>query len=190
MTRTAAKRSRRFTAVATFHIAGERDERTGLTLWRPWLGARVGGDREPRCVGIFDLWDAKEHLWEVDKGRPRAAAPNVHTVVAAGLQALEEGRGDDVLSALRHHTETSDEVGIARAVEGSRRRMSYPRSAAWACAFSSGTIEISCKGFVGRVLQALRACAGAWPAQTPVLDFNDRHDDFWQPPGQAPPLAV
>ena len=149
----------------------------------------------PGCVEIVDLWHAKEHLWEVGKaihGRGTALCAQWSLRVCA---ALEEGRVDDVLAALRQRAETCEEAGKCIGyMERNRQRMRYPKFREMGLRIGSGTVESMCKGLVGerfkrRGMRWSVAGANAVLALRAAI-FNDRYDDFWQPPSQAPPLAA
>ena len=149
----------------------------------------------PGCVEIVDLWHAKEHLWEVGAaihGRGTAPCSRWSLRVCA---ALEDGRLDDVLAALRQRAETCGEaekcIGY---MERNRRRMRYPEFRKMGLCIGSGVVESMCKGLVGerfkrRGMRWSVAGANAVLALRAAI-FNDRYDDFWQPPSQAPPWAA
>ena len=207
----------------------------------------------PGCVGIVDLWRAKEHLWEVGRAVCGHGTELCARWSRRVCEALEEGRVDDVLAVLRQHAETCGEAEkCVKHVEGNRRRMRCPAFRRMGLCIGSGAVESMCKGLVGerfkrrgdrlpsqpsspkcrcdRCLAAPplradgrsgcrsvpaprrsrrpgRACPPAsstsacsrmrWSVAgaNAVLAlraavFNDRYDDFWQPPGEAPPLAA
>ena len=149
----------------------------------------------PGCVEIVDLWHAKEHLWEVGRAVYGHGTELCARWSLRVCEALEEGRVDDVLAALRRHAETCEEaercVGY---VEGNRRRMRYPTFRGMGLCIGSGAVESMCKGLVSerfkrRGMRWSVAGANAVLALRAAI-FNDRYDDFWQPPGEALPRAA
>ena len=100
-----------------------------------------------------------------------------------------------MLAALREHAETCEEAAkCVKYVEGNRRRMRYPTFRRMGLCVGSGTVESMCKGLVGerfkrRGMRWSVAGANAVLALR-VAIFNDDYDDFWPPPGEAPPLAA
>ncbi len=146
----------------------------------------------PECVGIVDLWHAKEHLWDVGKAVHGVGAQACAAWSRRVCQALEEGRVDDVLEALR--AEDCEEAAKCVAyVDGNRRRMRYPKFREMGLCVGSGTVESMCKGLVGerfkrRGMRWSVAGANAVLALRAAI-FNEDYDDFW-PSGQAPPLTA
>ena len=183
--------------MATFHTAEGRaakrfgfakaERRVAVGDGAKWIWNTVA-EMLPGCVGVVDLWHAKEHLWDVGKAVHGVGAQACAAWSRGVCRALEEGRVDDVLEALR--AENREEAAKCAAyVDGNRRRMRYPKFREMGLCVGSGAVESMCKGLVGE-----RFKRRGMPAPTPSSPCGRRsstrnYDDFWHS-GQAPPLAA
>ena len=149
----------------------------------------------PGCVEIVDLWHAKEHLWEVGRAVHGHGTERCAQWSRRVCAALEAGRVEDVLAALRQHAETCEAAEkCVKYVVGNRHRMRYPKFRKMGLCVGSGVVESMCKGLVGerfkhRGMRWSVAGANAVLALRAAV-FNDRYDDFWRPPDKAHPLAA
>ena len=154
----------------------------------------TAGEQLPGCIEIVDLWHAKERLWDVGKALHGAGTERCAAWSRDVCGALEEGRVDDVLAALRERAENCEEAGkCVDYVARNRRRMRYPTFRGMGLCIGSGAVESMCKGLVGerfkrRGMRWSVAGANAVLALRSAI-FNDSYDDFWQQ-GPAPPLAA
>ena len=156
-----------------------------------WIWNTVG-EQLPGCIEIVDLWHAKEHLWGVGKAVHGAGTERCDVWSRDVCRALEEGRVDDVLAALRALAESSEEARkCVEYVARNRRRMRYPTFRRMGLCIGSGAVESMCKGLVGerfkrRGMRWSVAGANAILALRAAI-FNGSYDDFWQ---QAPALPL
>ena len=148
----------------------------------------------PGCVEIVDLWHAKKHLWDVGKAVHGEGTEHCGAWSRDACRALEEGRLDDVLAALRAHAANCPEAArCVDYIDGNRHRMRYPTFRAMGLCVGSGAVESTCKGLVGerfkgRGMRWSVAGANAILALRAAI-LNERYDDFW-PSGNALPAAT
>ena len=148
----------------------------------------------PGCVEIVDLWHAREHLWSVGRAVHGDGTKQCAAWSLGVCRALEAGRIDDVLAALRTYAADCEEAAKCIGyIDRNRRRMRYPAFRKMGLCVGSGTVESMCKGLVGerfkrRGMRWSVAGANAILALRAAI-FNETYDDFW-PSGEALPLAA
>ena len=139
----------------------------------------------PDAVQIVDIFHAKQHLFEVAN-----AIYGPHTDLAGvwGRQrreALDRGRLDDLLAALREHADSCEAARkdldyFAR----NRERMRYPDFRARGLCISTGVVEGGCKNIVGSRLKrggmhwSVDGANAILALRCAIL--GNRFDDFWE----------
>ena len=134
---------------------------------------------------IIDLFHAIEHLWTVTKAIYGPGTGLVAQWVNQRQLELGNGQIDAILSALKIHASTSQQVALFIVyLQNNRQRMQCLTFRAMGLCVSSGVVEIGCKDTISTRLKragthwsvdganaiiALRCCI-----------LSNRFDDFWE----------
>ena len=150
----------------------------------PWIW-NFADEHFPGAIQIVDLFHAKGHLFEVAKAIYGPASEVGEHWAKQQRDALDAGRVDDVIGALRSHAATCEE---ARKDVGyfstNRERMNYPKFRAMGLCVATGVVEGGCKHIIGTRLKraGMRwtvTGANAIIALRCAVESN-RFDDFWE----------
>ena len=150
----------------------------------PWIW-NFADEHFPDAVQIVDVFHAKGHLFEVAKALYGPGSEDGERWAKQQRDALDEGRIDDVIGALRRHADTCE--AARRDVEyfsTNRERMNYPKFRAMGLCVATGVVEGGCKHIIGTRLKraGMRwtvAGANAIIALRCAVESN-RFDDFWE----------
>lgn len=150
----------------------------------PWIW-NLADELFPGALQIVDLYHAKGHLWDVAKAIYGAGSDLGEHWAKQRRDELDEGKIDEILTALRAHAPTHDEARrCLDYVERNQSRMSYPKFRAQGLCVSTGVVEAGCKLVVGTRLKragmhwtvagadaiiALRCCK-----------LSGRFEEFWE----------
>ncbi len=150
----------------------------------PWIW-RLATELFPGAIQILDLFHVKEHLSDVSKALYGPGTALAKSWADARHDALDEGRIDDLLAALRKHNDGCEEARkCAEYVDTNRARMRYRDFRAQGLCVGSGVVEAGCKVTVGTRLKragmhwsvdganailALRCCV-----------LSNQFEDFWE----------
>ena len=193
------------TYVAAIEPAGEFGPRIYLEAWnRGWERAEkkvvigdgaewiwnIADDHFPGAIQIVDLFHARQHLWDVARKLfPNQEAEQRHWIAIHQDQLLDEGKIEDLVSALRAVDSSNPELlekirNEADYFEKNTERMRYPKFRAQHLFVGSGVIEAGCKTIIGlrckqsgmfwtvrgaNAILALRCC-----------HFNGRFEHYWE----------
>jgi hypothetical protein len=162
----------------------EAQRRVVLGDGAPWIW-NLAEELFPGAVQIVDLFHAKSHLWDVAKAIYGAGSELGEQWAKQRRDELDDGKIDDVLTALRVHAGSNDEARKCLGyVTTNRERMRYPEFRAQGLCTSTGVVEAGCKTAVGTRLKragmhwtvtganaiiALRCCV-----------LSGRFEDFWE----------
>ena len=150
----------------------------------PWIW-NFADEHFPDATQIVDIFHAKGHLFEVAKAIYGPGSEVGERWAKHQREALDEGRVDDVVGALRGHAGTCEEA--RKDVEyfsNNRERMNYPKFRAMGLCVATGVVEGGCKHIVGTRLKrgGMRwtvTGANAIIALRCAIESN-RFDDFWE----------
>jgi len=150
----------------------------------PWIW-NFANEHFPDAVQIVDVFHAKGHLFEVAKALYGPGSEVGERWAKQQRDALDEGRVDDVIAALRSHAESCE--AARKDVEyfsNNRERMNYPTFRAMGLCVSTGVVEGGCKHIIGTRLKrgGMRwsvVGANAIIALRCAVESN-RFDDFWE----------
>ena len=135
------------------------------------------------AVQIVDIFHAKGHLVEVAKALYGPGSEDGEHWAKQQRDALDEGRIDDVIGALRRHADTCEAARKdAEYFSTNRERMNYPKFRAMGLGVATGVVEGGCKHIIGTRLKrgGMRwsvAVANAIIALRCAVESN-RFDDF------------
>ena len=150
----------------------------------PWIW-NFADEHFPGAIQIVDLFHAKGHLFEVAKAIYGPGSEVGEHWAKQQRDALDAGRVDDVIGALRSHAATCEE---ARKDVGyfstNRERMNYPKFRAMGLCVATGVVEGGCKHIIATRLKraGMRwtvTGANAIIALRCAVESN-RFDDFWE----------
>ena len=146
---------------------------------------KLAGELFPGAIEVVDLFHAKEHLSDVGKAIFGATSELGRAWARERHAELDEGRLDELLSALAAHVPSCEEarrcVGY---VSTNRERMRYPEFRSQGLCVSSGVLEAGCRVVVGTRLKrsgmrwtiagadTILALRAAW--------LSGRFDAFWE----------
>lgn len=139
----------------------------------------------PDAIQIVDLYHAKEHLWNVAKAIYGAESELRIKWATLRHEELEQGKVEDVLSALKVHINTNED---AKKCHGyftrHKERMKYPEYRAKGLCVGSGVVEAGCKTAVG--VRCKRAGMHWTVSGADAIialrcsHLNGRFEDFWE----------
>ena len=150
----------------------------------PWIW-NFADEHFPDAIQIVDIFHAKGHLFEVAKAIYGTGSEVGERWARNRREELDEGRVDEVITALRSHAETCEEARKnATYFSTNRERMNYPKLRAMGLCVATGVVEGGCKHIVGARLKqgGMRwtvAGANAIIALRCAVESN-RFDDFWE----------
>ena len=150
----------------------------------PWIW-NFANEHFPHAIQIVDIFHAKGHVFEVAKAIYGHGNEIGQQWAKNQREALDEGRVEDLIAALRSHGETCEEARKnAEYFSTNRERMNYPKFRAMGLCVASGVVEGGCKHIVGARLKqgGMRwtvAGANAIIALRCAIESN-RFDDFWE----------
>ena len=150
----------------------------------PWIW-NFADEHFPDATQIVDIFHAKSHLFEVAKAIYGNGTEIGERWARKRREALDEGRVDEVIAALRSHAGTCEEARKnAEYFSNNRERMNYPKFRAMGLCVATGVVEGGCKNIVGARLKhgGMRwtvAGANAIIALRCAVQSN-RFDDFWE----------
>lgn len=191
------------TYVAAIETAGEFGKRLYLEAWnRGWARAakkvvigdgaewiwNIANDHFPGAIQIVDLFHARQHLWDVARRLHPNQEAEQKRWMSIHQDLLDEGKIEDLVTALRAIASTSPELLEKIRIEAdyfdkNTERMRFPTFRAQHLFVGSGVIEAGCKTIVGsrckqsgmfwtvrgaNSILALRCC-----------QFNGRFEDYW-----------
>ena len=119
----------------------------------PWIW-NFADEHFPDAVQIVDIFHAKGHVFEVAKALYGPGSEFGEQWAKQQRDALDEGRVDDVIGALRGHADTCE--AARRDVEyfaNNRERMNYPKFRAMGLCVATGVVEGGCKHIIGTRLK-------------------------------------
>ena len=150
----------------------------------PWIW-NFADEHFPDAIQIVDIFHAKGHLFEVAKAIYGTGSEVGERWARNRREELDEGRVDEVITALRSHAETCEEARKnATYFSTNRERMNYPKLRAMGLCVATGVVEGGCKHIVGARLKqgGMRwtvVGANAIIALRCAVESN-RFDDFWE----------
>ena len=150
----------------------------------PWIW-NFTDEHFPKAIQIVDIFHAKSHLFEVAKAIYGPGSEVGEQWAKTQREALDEGRVDGVIAALRRHADTCE--AARKDVEyfsNNRERMNYPKFRAMGLCVATGVVEGGGKHIIGTRLKrgGMRwsvAGANAIIALRCAVESN-RFDDFWE----------
>ena len=158
------------------------ERRVILADGAPWIW-NFADEHFPDAIQIVDIFHAKDHLFEVAKAIYRIRSEIGERWARKRREELDEGRVDDVITALRSHAETCEEARKNAAYfSTNHERMNYPKFQAMGLCVASGVVEGGCKNIVGARFKqgGMRwTVADATVALRCAVESN-RFDDFWE----------
>ena len=192
------------TYVSAIETAEEFGKRIYLEAWkRGWSRAEkkvfMGDGSEwiwniaeqyfPGAIPVVDLYHPSQHLWDLTRKLYPNQEAEQRRWVMVHQNMLEEGKIEELVSALRtidsSHPELEDKVRVeAGYFENNRERMRYPEFRRQHLFVGTGVIEAGCKVLIGsrckqsgmfwtvggaNAILALRCC-----------HFNGRFEDYWE----------
>ena len=102
----------------------------------------------------MDIFHAKGHLFEVAKALYGPGSEDGEHWAKQQRDALDEGRIDDVIGALRRHADTCEAARKdAEYFSTNRERMNYPKFRAMGLGVATGVVEGGCKHIIGTRLK-------------------------------------
>lgn len=150
----------------------------------PWIW-NLADEQFPGAIQIVDLYHAKGHLWDVAKDIYGAGTNLAERWAKQRRDELDEGKIDDILTALQLHAHTNEEARkCLDYIVRNQSRMRYPEFRAQGLCVSTGVVEAGCKLAIGTRLKragmhwtvagadaiiALRCCK-----------LSGRFEDFWE----------
>ena len=150
----------------------------------PWIW-NFADEHFPDAIQIVDIFHAKGHLFEVAKAIYGTGSEVGEQWARKRRKALDEGRVNDVVAALRSHAGTCEEARKdAEYFSNNRERMNYPTFRAQGLCVATGVVEGGCKHIIGTRLKRGGMCwtvagANAIIALRCAVESN-RFDDFWE----------
>jgi len=148
----------------------------------------------PGAIQIVDLYQARQHLWELSaKLFPQEPKPRKHWI-ARCLDRLDRGKIEALVKILRDSPHLSDELAktIANEADYFERnadRMRYPAFRSQGLFVGSGVVEAACKIVIGARLK----CSGMfWTVRGAnaiialrCCRLSRRFEDYWVNRGRA-----
>ena len=150
----------------------------------PWIW-NFAGEHFPDAIQIVDIFHAKGHLFEVAKAIYGPGSEVGEQWAKKRREELDEGRVDEVITALRRHAGTCEEARKdAEYFSNNRERMNYRKFRAMGLCVATGVVEGGYKHIIGARLKqgGMRwtvAGANAIIALRCAVESN-RFDDFWE----------
>ena len=164
-----ARRIRREAERRGFHTAPRR---VVLGDGAPWIW-NFADEHFPGAIQIVDLFHAKGHLFEVAKAIYGPASEVGEHWAKQQRDALDAGRVDDVIGALRSHAATCEEA--RKDVEyfsTNRERMNYPKFVSDAAHSGEADHRIRCQA--DHPVRSSRSPVGAKRRGCSIMPFSDR----------------
>jgi len=124
----------------------------------------LADQHSPGALQIVDLFDARQHLWELAAKLFAQHEPTRKRRVARGLNLLDQGQIEGLVKILRDFHPLSAELTKtvrteADYFERSAERMRYPAFRAQGLLVGSGVVEAGCKTVIA---SRLKWCAMFW----------------------------
>jgi hypothetical protein len=192
------------TYVGAIETAEEFGQRIYLEAWiRGWSRAEtkvfmgdgsewiwnIADQHFPGAIQIVDLFHARQHLWDLARKLHPNQEAEQRRWMMVHQDLLDEGKIEELVSALRAidstNPELADKIRVeAGYFENNRERMRYPTFRAQHLFVGTGVIEAGCKALIGsrckqsgmfwtvrgaNAILALRCC-----------QFNGRFEDYWE----------
>lgn len=119
----------------------------------PWIW-NLADEQFPGAIQIVDLYHAKGHLWDVAKDIYGAGTNLAERWAKQRRDELDEGKIDDILTALQLHAHTNEEARkCLDYIVRNQSRMRYPEFRAQGLCVSTGVVEAGCKLAIGTRLK-------------------------------------
>jgi len=133
----------------------------------PWIW-NFTDEHFPNAIAIVDIFHAKGHLFEVAKAIYGPASEVGEHWAKNQREALDEGRVEDVITALQSHAGTCEEARKdAEYFSTNRERMNYPKFRAMGLCVATGVVEGGAASTSSAPASSRAACAGRSPVPTP-----------------------
>lgn len=150
----------------------------------PWIW-NLADEHFPDAIQIVDRFHVKQHLSDVAKAIYGVKGDMAAAWAGRRHDELDEGRLDEMIRALRRHSDAIDEARkCAEYISRNRHRMRYPEFHAMGLCTSTGVVEAGCKVVVGTRLKRAgmhwtRRGANAIIALRCCI-LSGRFEDFWE----------
>lgn len=150
----------------------------------PWIW-NLADEQFPGAIQIVDLYHAKGHLWDVAKDIYGAGTNLAERWAKQRRDELDEGKIDDILTALQLHAHTNEEARkCLDYIVRNQSRMRYPEFRAQGLCVSTGVVEAGCKLAIGTRLKRAGMHWTVAGADAIIAlrcgKLSGRFEDFWE----------
>lgn len=150
----------------------------------PWIW-NTTTELFPQAIQILDRFHAKEALHRAAQSILGATRPEAKSWATARCAELDNGKLQAIITALRPHIGSADEVAkCATYIIRNRRRMRYPKFHAQGLCTSTGVLEAGCKVAIGTRLKRAGMHWSVSGANAIIAlrcaKLSGRFEDFWE----------